>query len=65
MKKILIASLVLIVLTINVSAGTDGENNLSKKPKPIKDCFEGLNRASFALNKGLDKVIEDLKSALN
>ncbi|MDC1278624.1 VacJ family lipoprotein, partial [Pelagibacteraceae bacterium] len=30
---------------------------LSKKPKLTKDCFEGLSRASFALNKGLDKVI--------
>ena len=32
--------------------------NLSKKnPKQVKDCFEGLNRATFALNQGLDKVI--------
>ena len=57
MKNIIITFLVLAMLTINVSAGTDGENNLFKKPKPIKDCFEGLNRASFALNQGLDKVI--------
>jgi phospholipid-binding lipoprotein MlaA len=57
MKKIIITFLVSMMLTINVSAGTDGENNLSKKPKPVKDCFEGLNRASFALNKGLDEVI--------
>ena len=57
MKSIFITFLVLVMLTINVSAGTDGENNLSKKPKPTKDCFEGLNRASFVLNQGLDKVI--------
>jgi len=45
------------MLVSSVSAGTDGENKLSKKPKPIKDCFEGLNRATFALNQGLDRVI--------
>ena len=57
MKKILIASLIAIILTSNVSAGTDGENNLSKKSKPVKDCFESINRVTFALNQGLDKVI--------
>ena len=25
--------------------------------KEVKDCFEGLNRATFALNQGLDKTI--------
>ena len=44
MKKIILTSLIAIILSSNVSAGTDGENNLSKKPKPAKDCFEGLNR---------------------
>ena len=57
MKKILITSLISLMLSSNVSAGTDGENNLSKNPKPVKDCFESLNRATFALNQGLDKVI--------
>jgi phospholipid-binding lipoprotein MlaA len=39
-------------------SGTDGENNLSKKNSgPVNDCFEGLNRSTFALNQGLDKVI--------
>ena len=57
MKNIIITFLISIMLTINVSAGTDGENNLSKSPKPIKDCFEKLNRGTFALNQGLDKVI--------
>jgi phospholipid-binding lipoprotein MlaA len=57
MKKILLTSLIAIVLTSNVSAGTDGENNLSKKSKPVKDCFESINRATFALNQGLDNVI--------
>ena len=57
MKKITITTLIAIMLTLNVSAGTDGENNLSKNSKPVKDCFENLNRASFSLNQGLDKVI--------
>ena len=46
------------MLATNVSAGTDGENSLSKKNSgEVKDCFEGLNRATFSLNQGLDKVI--------
>ena len=57
MKKIIITSLISLILATNVSAGTDGENNLSKKSKPVKDCFESINRATFALNQGLDKVI--------
>ena len=57
MKKIIITFLVSAMLSSNVSAGTDGENNLSKNSKPIKDCFESINRGSFALNQGLDKVI--------
>ena len=58
MKKILITFLLTFSLIFSASAGTDGENNLSKKnPKQVKDCFEGLNRATFALNQGLDKVI--------
>jgi len=57
MKKILITSLISLVLASSVNAGTDGENSLSKKSGPVKDCFEGLNRATFSLNQGLDKVI--------
>ena len=57
MKKFLTAILMTFTLASNVSAGTDGEINLSKKPKPVEDCFENLNRTSFALNQGLDKVI--------
>jgi len=46
------------MLATNVSADTDGENNLSKRNSgEVKDCFEGLNRATFSLNQGLDKVI--------
>jgi phospholipid-binding lipoprotein MlaA len=57
MKKFFLTSLIAIMLVSNAGAGTDGENSLSKKDKPVKDCFEGLNRATFALNKSLDKVV--------
>ena len=58
MRKILITFLLTFSLIFSASAGTDGENDLSKKnPKQVKDCFEGLNRATFTLNQGLDKVI--------
>jgi len=57
MKKIIITFLISIMLLSNSSADTDGVNNLSKNLKPVKDCFEGLNRSTFALNEGLDKVI--------
>ena len=57
MKKILLTSLISLMLASSVNAGTDGENSLSKKSGEVKDCFEGLNRATFSLNQGLDKVI--------
>tara|TARA_B100000787_G_scaffold140394_1_gene109369 strand:+ start:288 stop:1073 length:786 start_codon:yes stop_codon:yes gene_type:complete len=58
MKKILITSLITLILTINVSADTDGENSLSKKNlNQVKDCFEGVNRATFKFNEVLDGVI--------
>ena len=58
MKNFLITSLISLILVSNVSAGTDGDNSLSKKnPNQIKDCFENINRATFGLNKTLDDVI--------
>ena len=57
MKKILITFLISFLLASSVNADTDGENSLSKKSKPTKDCFESLNRATFSLNQGLDKHI--------
>ena len=46
------------MLAANASAGTDGENNLSKRnPGEVKDCFEGINRATFKFNQVLDGVI--------
>ena len=57
MIKLLKLSLITLMLSTSAFAGSDGDNELSKKPKPVKDCFETLNRATFALNQGLDKVI--------
>ena len=59
MKKILIIAVSFIFLTIsNVSAGTDGENSLSKKNSgQATDCFEKVNRGIFAFNQALDGAI--------
>ncbi|MDA9635162.1 VacJ family lipoprotein [Candidatus Pelagibacter sp.] len=58
MNKILITGLITFLLTFAANAGADGESDLSKNnPAQVKDCFESLNRGTFALNKGLDKVI--------
>ena len=57
-KKILITLITTIALTVNVSASSDGELLLKKNnPAEIKECWESFNRASFALNQGLDKII--------
>ena len=58
MKKFIITFFALTMLTFNVSAGTDGENNLSKKnPEQVKDCFESVNRATFKFNQALDEIV--------
>ena len=57
-KKIIIITLSIILLALNANAASDGELVLKKnKPTEIKDCFENLNRATFAFNKALDGVI--------
>ena len=55
--KIIKIFLIAIFFSSSAFAGSDGEIKLSKKTKPAKDCFEKINRASFVLNQGLDKVI--------
>ena len=58
LKKIIIVVITTLALTVNVSAGSDGELILKKNnPSEIKDCSEGFNRATFAFNQGLDKII--------
>ena len=58
MNKILYALIILFALTFSLKADTDGNVSLSKKNSgEIKDCFEKVNRATFAFNQGLDNLI--------
>jgi len=57
MKNFIKISIVALMLSTSAFAASDGENELTKKAKLVKDCFEPLNRATFTLNQGLDKVI--------
>ena len=57
-KNLAITLLSIFLLTFNANAGSDGEINLNQgQSTDVKDCFEKLNRATFALNQGLDKAI--------
>ena len=57
-KKFTIIIITTLALTFNVSASSDGELLLKKNdPTEVKDCFEKLNRATFAFNQALDGVI--------
>jgi phospholipid-binding lipoprotein MlaA len=57
-KKIGIILITTLALTVNVSASSDGALLLKKnEPSEVKDCFEGVNRATFAFNRALDGVI--------
>tara|TARA_B100000579_G_scaffold226910_1_gene185813 strand:- start:620 stop:1405 length:786 start_codon:yes stop_codon:yes gene_type:complete len=57
-KKIVIILFTTFALTLNVSAGSDGELILKKnEPSEVKDCFEKLNRATFQFNQALDDII--------
>ena len=57
-KKFGIIIITTLALMSNVNAASDGDLILKKNdPSEIKDCSEGFNRATFALNQGLDKVI--------
>jgi len=50
MKKILIIVLISTVFSLGAKAE-------DKADKPVKDCFENVNRAIFAFNQGLDHVM--------
>ena len=54
MKKYLFALLISVILLSGAQADTDGENEISKKNKEVKDCFENINRATFKFNQALD-----------
>ena len=56
-KLVLLISLILLT-AFNANAGSDGELILKKnKPTEIKDCFETINRATFAFNQALDGIL--------
>jgi len=58
MRKIVILIFTTLALTLNANAGTDGELILKKnQPSEVNDCFEKINRATFAFNQSLDGVI--------
>ena len=57
-KKFAIILFTTLALTLNVSAGSDGELILKKnEPSEIKDCFEKFNRVTFKFNQALDGVV--------
>ena len=57
-KKLTIVIFTTFALISNVNAGTDGELLLKKnEPSEIFDCFEKVNRATFAFNQALDGII--------
>tara|TARA_B100001996_G_scaffold278128_1_gene218616 strand:- start:664 stop:1449 length:786 start_codon:yes stop_codon:yes gene_type:complete len=58
MKKLILIIFLACLTSFNATAGSDGENNLSKnKNETVKDCFEGVNRGVFAFNNFLDNAI--------
>ena len=58
LKRTVIILITTLALTLNVSASSDGELILEKNnPAEIKECWEGFNKATFAFNQGLDKII--------
>ncbi len=57
-RKFIITIITFLLLTFNVNAGSSGDLVLEKnQPAEVKDCFEKLNRATFAFNQILDGVI--------
>ena len=58
LNKIIVILITTLTLVVNVHAGSDGDLVLKKnEPSKVKDCSETFNKASFALNQGLDKII--------
>ena len=58
LKKFALILITTFALTLNVSAGSDGELILKKnQPSDVRDCFENLNRATFKFNQTIDGMI--------
>ena len=57
-RKFAIIIITTIALVTNASAASDGDLLLKKnEPAEVKDCFEKLNRVTFAFNNALDGII--------
>ena len=58
LKKLVITIVSIFLISFNASAGSDGDLSLKKSnPKEVKECFEKLNRSTFAFNQSIDKAI--------
>ena len=58
LKKLIITIISIFLFSFNAHAGSSGDLAIEKeRPQEIKDCFEKLNRATFAFNQGLDKAL--------
>tara|TARA_A100001388_G_scaffold253986_1_gene217432 strand:- start:275 stop:1063 length:789 start_codon:yes stop_codon:yes gene_type:complete len=57
-KKLLLTLVIIVISGFNANAGSDGELILKKnQPGEVKDCFENINRATFAFNQALDGIL--------
>ncbi len=58
MNRILKIVILSLFITSSSMADSDGQNELSKNTNgQVKDCFEGINRAVFSFNEGLDNLL--------
>ena len=57
-RKLVLVLTVIFLSAFSANAGSDGELILKKnQPAEVKDCFESLNRATFAFNQALDGIL--------
>ena len=57
-KKLALITIIILFSAFSANAGSDGELILKKnQPAEVKDCFENLNRATFAFNQALDGIL--------
>jgi len=57
-RKLIILLITVLISGFNANAGSDGELIIKKnQPAEIKDCFESVNRVTFAFNQALDGAI--------
>ena len=58
LRKLIIVAITVLFAGFTANAGSDGSLVLKKnQPAEVKDCFENLNRATFAFNQVLDGII--------